>query len=104
MCIQSMLSTSYPDGTYPEVDLPYETCQSNKEYLVYEGSCYKITQFAQTYKTAKAECEGEGAVLASVGDAYDQAFIEMLMVYFNIQTAWIGLTREVSCLRRIHGP
>ena len=88
-----------PDESITPEDLPFKLCPSNSEYIVYEGNCFKVAQVASTHGTARDKCEEDGAMLASVADGYEQAFIEMLMVYYNIETAWIGLTRGVSALR-----
>ncbi|XP_033624641.1 macrophage mannose receptor 1-like [Asterias rubens] len=81
------------DESITPEDLPFKLCPSNSEYIVYEGNCFKVAQVASTHGTARDKCEEDGATLASVADGYEQAFIEMLMVYYNIETAWIGLTR-----------
>ncbi|XP_077993136.1 lymphocyte antigen 75-like [Glandiceps talaboti] len=60
-------------------------------YTQYHEACYKASSVGQTFDEALSQCVSEGASLASILDAYEQAYIDML-VYTAGMPLWIGMT------------
>ncbi|XP_072020013.1 LOW QUALITY PROTEIN: uncharacterized protein [Amphiura filiformis] len=63
-------------------------------YQSYFLSCYKFVTDIKSFADAQADCESEGAVLASFPDRYELAFGETVMHYNKIENIWIGFARD----------
>ncbi|XP_077993429.1 macrophage mannose receptor 1-like isoform X2 [Glandiceps talaboti] len=70
---------------------PSTTTLCKAGYDRYGDACYKVSTREQTFEQAKSQCISEGGNLASVRDAFDQAYIKTLL--YEIETPlWIGMT------------
>ncbi|XP_072048887.1 macrophage mannose receptor 1-like [Amphiura filiformis] len=72
---------------------PHNLCLE-QGYQSYFLSCYKFVTDFKSFADAQADCESEGAVLASFPDRYELAFGETVMHYNKIENIWIGLARD----------
>ncbi|XP_038078523.1 macrophage mannose receptor 1-like [Patiria miniata] len=82
------------DVKHEEQPFPYTPCPNKPNYHSDGVSCFRILTHNTTFSNAQGDCEEDGAYLASVGDAYEEAFIEMFMSYFGVDMVWIGMQRE----------
>ncbi|XP_022109953.1 macrophage mannose receptor 1-like [Acanthaster planci] len=73
--------------------VPYEPCPVKLNYHKYEDSCFRVFTYNSSNANAVADCEEDGAYLPSLGDAYEQAFVGMVMSYFGVDSAWLGMRR-----------
>ena len=83
---------SDPSETGENPTLPNTCTQSG--YKSYGDGCYKLDEVPRTYDTARTMCENEGAFLASIGDGYDEAFVETVLLKNGYAAAWIGLRQN----------
>nr|XP_054750502.1 macrophage mannose receptor 1-like [Lytechinus pictus] len=63
-------------------------------YISYFQGCFKYVSDNLNYDEAETACAKDMTHLATIGDAYDEAFIETLMYENGHNSAWIGLRKQ----------
>ncbi|XP_790560.4 macrophage mannose receptor 1 [Strongylocentrotus purpuratus] len=64
------------------------------DYITYFQGCFKYVSDDLNYDEAEAACAKDNTHLATIVDAYDEAFIETLMYENGHDSAWIGLRKN----------
>ena len=58
----------------------------------------RVVTEPMTYANAQAFCDSDNAMLASLEDRYEQAFVEVTTLNNEVNEAWIGLMADqVGC-------
>ncbi|XP_071488666.1 macrophage mannose receptor 1-like [Diadema antillarum] len=63
----------------------------NADYESYFQSCFKFYPAPKTFSDAEGVCVAEGTHLASITDAYEEAYLESVLYKEQLESAWIGL-------------
>ncbi|XP_070535377.1 macrophage mannose receptor 1-like [Ptychodera flava] len=59
-------------------------------YTYYNGGCYKVYKNPQTFQQASMQCRKDGGNLASLMNAFEEAYVETL-VHIQGSSLWIGM-------------
>ncbi|XP_070537351.1 macrophage mannose receptor 1-like [Ptychodera flava] len=62
-------------------------------YTYYNGGCYKVYKNPQTFQQASMQCRKDGGNLASLMNAFEEAFVETL-AYIQGCSLWIGMEMD----------
>ena len=72
---------------------PYTLC-SNKNYYSFGDSCFRLDSVPKMSSDAQALCAADGGQLASITDAYYEAFVEYLLYTNGVTDAWLGMKSD----------
>ena len=87
---------SFLDPSLPIIPPDSGTC-INDGYFDYFGTCYRVYPVLKTFSEAKAMCEGDFTVLATIPDGFQEAFLETQLFKNGDVPLWIGLLNDQVC-------
>ncbi|XP_072021061.1 macrophage mannose receptor 1-like [Amphiura filiformis] len=88
------LCQTMPNPSLPIIPPDNTACASLPGYTEYFGDCYKVGPNKVSWSAAKSVCEGEGTVLATISDGFQEAFVQTMVFKNNGDPLYIGLLND----------
>ncbi|XP_072020680.1 macrophage mannose receptor 1-like isoform X2 [Amphiura filiformis] len=73
---------------------PQTTNDCRRGYTQYHNSCFKVLSRPRSFSAAVDVCKSGGTGLATITDAYEEAFVETLLHSSGGEALWIGLMND----------